>query len=141
MNSGQFSLTWDKRQLYETDIKVPMLMRGPGIKIKQLIQSPVLNIDIAPTLLNIAGIHIPDDMDGISMLPLTLTSANISRSRSFVIEYHGEGNAQSISEKCSCRDDNNLAVSLQMIDFKDNFLLNLFIYFISPILVYTILEK
>lgn len=33
--SGQFSLPIDKRQLYEFDIKVPLLVRGPGIKPNQ----------------------------------------------------------------------------------------------------------
>lgn len=32
---GQFSLPIDKRQLYEFDIKVPLLVRGPGIKPNQ----------------------------------------------------------------------------------------------------------
>lgn len=33
--AGQFSLPIDKRQLYEFDIKVPLLVRGPGIKPNQ----------------------------------------------------------------------------------------------------------
>lgn len=31
-NTGQFSLPADKRQPYEFDIRVPLLVRGPGIK-------------------------------------------------------------------------------------------------------------
>lgn len=33
--SGQFSLPIDKRQLYEFDIRVPLMVRGPGIQAKQ----------------------------------------------------------------------------------------------------------
>lgn len=36
--SGQFSLPIDKRQLYEFDIRIPLLVRGPGIKPKQALQ-------------------------------------------------------------------------------------------------------
>lgn len=36
--SGQFSLPIDKRQLYEFDIRIPLLVRGPGIKPKQTLQ-------------------------------------------------------------------------------------------------------
>lgn len=36
--SGQFSLPIDKRQLYEFDIKIPLMVRGPGIKPKQTLQ-------------------------------------------------------------------------------------------------------
>ncbi|PIO30349.1 hypothetical protein AB205_0097530 [Aquarana catesbeiana] len=35
-HTGQFSLPIDKRQLYEFDIKVPLLVRGPGIKPNQI---------------------------------------------------------------------------------------------------------
>lgn len=36
--AGQFSLPIDKRQLYEFDIKVPLMVRGPGIKANQTLQ-------------------------------------------------------------------------------------------------------
>lgn len=36
--SGQFSLPIDKRQLYEFDIRIPLMVRGPGIKPKQTLQ-------------------------------------------------------------------------------------------------------
>uniref|UniRef100_A0A673KT16 N-acetylglucosamine-6-sulfatase n=1 Tax=Sinocyclocheilus rhinocerous TaxID=307959 RepID=A0A673KT16_9TELE len=38
-HTGQFSLPIDKRQLYEFDIRIPLLVRGPGIKPKQTLQS------------------------------------------------------------------------------------------------------
>lgn len=36
--SGQFSLPIDKRQLYEFDIRIPLMVRGPGIKPNQTLQ-------------------------------------------------------------------------------------------------------
>ena len=36
--TGQFGLPWDKRQLYEFDIRVPLMVRGPGIKPGQVTQ-------------------------------------------------------------------------------------------------------
>jgi len=33
--TGQFGLPYDKRQLYEFDIRVPLMVRGPGIKPNQ----------------------------------------------------------------------------------------------------------
>lgn len=61
----------DKRQMYEESMRVPLLAYAPGLispstKIHELVQ----NIDIAPTILELAGIRTPDDMDGRSFLPL-----------------------------------------------------------------------
>lgn len=68
---GQFALPNDKRQLYEFDVRVPFMARGPGIMPGTKLMNPVLNIDLAPTFLDLAGISaIPDDMDGLSMAPL-----------------------------------------------------------------------
>lgn len=103
---GQFSLAWDKREPYETDIRVPFFIRGPGVEKKAALESPVLNIDIAPTLLDIAGSTVPDCMDGLSFLPLIKKQEQDNRSRAFVVEYQGEGNKKSISSQCPWRDDN-----------------------------------
>lgn len=60
----------DKRQAYEESWRVPLLAMGggvaPGIKIPQMVQ----NIDIAPTILDMAGIAKPKNMDGASFMPL-----------------------------------------------------------------------
>lgn len=53
---GQFAQAFDKRQLYETDIRVPFIIRGPNIKPKSLNNYPIALIDIAPTILDLAGI-------------------------------------------------------------------------------------
>jgi arylsulfatase A-like enzyme len=58
--------------LYEESIRTPIIIRGPGIaeKIRGLKLDPLaLNIDIAPTILDLAGIPVPDEMDGISLFP------------------------------------------------------------------------
>lgn len=91
-HTGQFSLPIDKRQLYEFDIRVPLLVRGPGIKPKQNIKEPVLNIDLAPTFMNIAGYDTWKSMDGRSFLPLVDPSQNKTHWRTdFLVEYTGEG--------------------------------------------------
>ncbi len=62
---------YDKRLMYEPSIRVPMLLRYPG-KIKPGTTSGemVLNLDIAPTLLQVAGLPVPNEMQGKSFLPL-----------------------------------------------------------------------
>jgi len=71
---GQFALPLDKRLPYEFDIRIPMWMSGPNITKNDSVSTPVLTIDLAPTLLDIAGVaQNYDDMDGLSMVPLFST--------------------------------------------------------------------
>uniref|UniRef100_A0A8C8SDQ2 N-acetylglucosamine-6-sulfatase n=1 Tax=Pelusios castaneus TaxID=367368 RepID=A0A8C8SDQ2_9SAUR len=92
-HAGQFSLPIDKRQLYEFDIRVPLLVRGPGIKANQTRLEPILNIDLGPTFLDIAGINVSQTaMDGQSFLPLLVTPVQSSEWRAdFLVQYTGEG--------------------------------------------------
>uniref|UniRef100_A0A914DWT6 Uncharacterized protein n=1 Tax=Acrobeloides nanus TaxID=290746 RepID=A0A914DWT6_9BILA len=67
---GQFGLIKGKNMPYEFDIKVPFFMRGPGLQRDVEINSIVSNIDIAPTIIDMAGLNIPKHMDGRSILDL-----------------------------------------------------------------------
>jgi N-acetylglucosamine-6-sulfatase len=61
----------DKRTAYEASMRVPMLAWCPElIKPGTVVKEVVANIDIAPTLLDAAGLRAPDYMDGKSFLPL-----------------------------------------------------------------------
>lgn len=58
-----------KKTLFEGGIKVPMIISFPGhIKRSSTLNSTVSSLDIMPTLLDYAGIKIPDNLDGISLL-------------------------------------------------------------------------
>jgi arylsulfatase A-like enzyme len=62
---------YDKRFMYDESFRTPMMIRYPGqIPINRHIKEFTLNLDIAPTLLDFAGIKIPDDMQGVSMRTL-----------------------------------------------------------------------
>lgn len=93
---GQFSQVYDKRQPYESDIKVPLVIKGPGIKKNVENHQPVLNIDIAPTVLELAGLEIPKNMDG---RPINWTDASVEE-RNMLIEYYGEGSRETVDDNC-----------------------------------------
>lgn len=62
-----------KRSPYEGSARVPLLMRFPkslGIPGGQVIDRPVELMDIMPTLLDAAGVDVPEGVDGSSVLPL-----------------------------------------------------------------------
>ena len=60
---------FDKRFMYEESFRTPLVMRLPGGKHRK-IEQMVQNIDYAPTFLEAAGVEIPEDMHGRSLLPL-----------------------------------------------------------------------
>jgi len=56
----------DKRQAYEESMRVPLLAFSPAnIKPGTIIKPVIQNIDIAPTILELAGLKMPSNMDGM----------------------------------------------------------------------------
>lgn len=83
----------DKRQAYEESMRVPLLAWAPGfIEPGTVIEENVMNIDMTPTFLDIAGGSMPEDhvVDGESFLPL-LAGETVDDWRStFVYQYFWE---------------------------------------------------
>jgi arylsulfatase A-like enzyme len=79
---------YDKRLMYEPSIRVPMMVRyPPRIAAGGASDKMVLNLDIAPTMLDLAGVPIPADMQGKSMLPL-MEGKNVPWRKDWLYEYY-----------------------------------------------------
>jgi arylsulfatase A-like enzyme len=62
---------FDKRFMYEESLRMPFLVRWPAaIKRGSTIDAMGLNVDFAPTFLDAAGLPVPSDMQGRSLLPV-----------------------------------------------------------------------
>ena len=87
---GEHCLDYERRLAYEEAIRIPMLIRYPpmisaGLKLNQTI----LSIDMAPTLLDMAGIIPADHIQGKSLLPI-IEGKNTEWRKSFLIEYYSD---------------------------------------------------
>ncbi|MGH3344686.1 MAG: sulfatase family protein [Carbonactinosporaceae bacterium] len=67
---GQHRLGAGKRTAFEEDIKVPLLVRGPGVAAGRGVEALTSTVDLAPTLAQLAGTHPPEFVDGRSLVPL-----------------------------------------------------------------------
>jgi len=89
-DNGFFLGEWrafDKRLMHEPSIRVPLLVRYPRmVQAGSLEDRMVLNIDIAPTVLDMAGVPIPDWMQGRSVVPL-LEGKDIPWRKDWLYEY------------------------------------------------------
>jgi arylsulfatase A-like enzyme len=67
---------YDKRWMYEESHRTPLMIRWPEkVKPGSVNKQMVMNLDYAETILDVAGVKVPDDMQGRSMKPLLLGQA------------------------------------------------------------------
>ena len=89
---GQFGMAYGKMMPYDSSVKVPFWVSGPGIdgRIRKNVPVAAANIDMAPTFLAMGGLAADPSMDGVSLLdhmkyPLTKRSERDH----VLIEYRG----------------------------------------------------
>jgi arylsulfatase A-like enzyme len=83
---------YDKRFMYEPGLRVPLIARGPGIAAGLAPAQFVANIDLAPTFLDLAGVDIPESMQGRSLVPLLRGEAPADwRTSVYYRYYHDPG--------------------------------------------------
>ena len=79
---------YDKRFMYEPGLRVPLIARGPGIRPGATPDAFAANIDLAPTFLDLAGVPIPDSMQGESLAPLLRGETPAGWRRSVYYRYY-----------------------------------------------------
>ena len=75
--------------MYEESLRMPLIVRWPGVTAPvSTSDAMVSNLDLAETLLDIAGVEIPSDMQGESLVPLLEGEAPSDWRQSFYYQYY-----------------------------------------------------
>jgi choline-sulfatase len=82
---------WLKRALYEGAARVPMIMAGAGLPEGKVIDTPVSDVDLTATMLDLGGVPQPAGIRGRSLLPLINGDSNAAPPQVYC-ECHTEGN-------------------------------------------------
>lgn len=83
----------DKRNAYEESMRVPLIAMGPGFEKGKVVEEVVANLDIAPTILEIAGAKRPEQFQGRSFVKLASgEELETPWSNEFAYEYFWEYN-------------------------------------------------
>ncbi len=72
---------------FEASSRIPLIVRGPGVPAGERIPTPASLIDLHPTLLDLGGAPLPDNLDGHSLVP-ELTGGTITRPPRVFAEHH-----------------------------------------------------
>jgi arylsulfatase A-like enzyme len=80
---------YDKRLMYEPSIRVPFMMRYPErVPAGTTSDRMVLNLDLAPTMLDLAGLPVPAVMQGKTVMPLAEGKAGVPWRTDWLYEYY-----------------------------------------------------
>ncbi len=94
---GEHGLSYERRLAYEESIRIPLLVRYPRfVRAGATLDGFALNIDIAPTVLEMAGVKAGHPLHGRSLVPL-LRGESPDWRRSFLIEYYSDKTMPRIS--------------------------------------------
>jgi len=82
---------YDKRWMFEESMRMPLIVRWPGVTEPKSVEPRLVqNIDYAPTFLEMAGLDIPAEIQGQSLVPL-LKSENADWRKSLYYAYYELG--------------------------------------------------
>jgi arylsulfatase A-like enzyme len=89
---------YDKRWMYEESLKTPLMVRWPGkVKPGSTNDDIVSNLDFAETFLDIAGVEIPRDMQGRSLVPLLEGNTPEDWRETFYYHYYENPGAHNVA--------------------------------------------
>ena len=96
---GEHRIAREKGSPYEEAVRMPLIVRGPGIPGGVTIDALASQTDLAPTFAEWAGVPIPDDIDGRSLASvLAEGGAGESWRQAVLVQYHADRSPKSTQQ-------------------------------------------
>jgi arylsulfatase A-like enzyme len=89
LHMGEHRLRPGKLTAFDTDIKVPLIVTGPGVPAGRAVASMTENIDLCPSFERLAGAHVQASVDGHSLVALMHGRRAGNWRREVLVEHHG----------------------------------------------------
>jgi N-acetylglucosamine-6-sulfatase len=86
---GEHRLAQGKMTAYDTDIRVPLVVTGPGVAAGHATSALAQNTDLCPTFEDLAGVRVPPTVDGRSLVPFFKAGSPRPSREAVLIEHHG----------------------------------------------------
>jgi arylsulfatase A-like enzyme len=103
---GEHRLMPGKMTAYDTDIRVPLVIMGPGVPGGAVVEDITENIDLCPTFVEIGGASPPPAVDGRSLVPLMRGERLADWRKAALVEHHGPHNDPSDPDAPAARSGN-----------------------------------
>lgn len=89
LHMGEHRLRPGKLTAFDTDIRVPLIVTGPGVPAGRTMTQMTENIDLCPSFEQLAGAPVPAGVDGHSLLALWHGRQPARWRREVLVEHHG----------------------------------------------------
>ena len=89
LHMGEHRLRPGKLTAFDTDIKVPLVVTGPGVPAGRTIDQLSQNVDLCPSFEQLAGAPIPPSVDGHSLVTLLHGERPAQWRKEILVEHHG----------------------------------------------------
>jgi arylsulfatase A-like enzyme len=97
-HQGQHRLASGKNTAFDTDLAVPLIVRGPGVPAGGVVNSITANVDYASTFLELAGVPAPNLCDGRSLAPFLRGQTPSVWRKALLLEHNGPSLTEASSD-------------------------------------------
>jgi N-acetylglucosamine-6-sulfatase len=89
LHMGEHRLRPGKLTAFDTDIKVPLVVTGPGVPAGRTVSQMTENVDLCPSFEELAGAPIGASVDGHSLVSLMHGARPVGWRKEILVEHHG----------------------------------------------------